>query len=137
MRFDNLNNRTMRNRIKPLLLYFAVILAITAGCSKSDGGKSVVTDYDERLLYGTWYCPSLGLYYEFDNSHTGRFYDANGDGKGYEWSLDKDVLQIKVKGEGVNVTVFETYIITSLSSSTMKCHDELTPSESLTFNKQS
>lgn len=129
-------NGTMKKNISSLLLCIIAMLAITTSCTKESVKKSVDIDYDERLLHGTWYCSSLGLFYEFSDAHAGKFYDSNGDGKSYEWTLNKDVLKLQVKGEGVNVTVFETYIITSLNALVMKCHDELEPSEILIFNKQ-
>ena len=124
----------MRNRYAVLLssLVLLVTMALLAGCSKSDDDES----YDESLLYGTWYCAEMDLYYEFSGTHEGRYHDAAGDGKDFSWSLDGDVLQLKVHGESVTVIVFETFVITSLNTSVMTCYDQQDPSARYTFKMQ-
>lgn len=110
----------------------AVLLMLSAAsCSKTDD-----EEFDESLLYGTWYCGEIGLYYEFSGTHSGRFYDSSGDGKEYTWILDDDILQLRVQGETVSVTVFETYVLKSLNTSVMVCYDEQDPSTILTFRIQ-
>ena len=117
--------------------YFCLALigisALLFSCSKSDEEYS---DFDEKLLYGTWFTPDEGLYYEYQSDYTGRFYDENGDGKSYSWNLEKNVLQMKVSGEEVHVSVFETFIIVSLNSSKMICYNEQDQLKtSITFNR--
>ena len=101
------------------------------GCSSAVDDRS--KDYDESLLYGEWYCQSIGLNYQFKGDHTGRYYDNDGNGRSFTWNLTGDVLQIKAQGEVIHVDVFETYIITSLKVGSMTCYDEQNPSEILTF----
>ncbi len=123
----------MRQIYGRLLLLVTTALLIMAGCTP-EGGKD--KEFDESFLYGKWYCSQIGLFYEFNGSHTGKYYDSNDDGKSFEWTLDKNALQIKALGENVHVIAYETYIITSLNTSTMVCYDEQDPGETLTFRIQ-
>lgn len=110
---------------KAIRIFSTLLLAVfaVAGCMKPDSGEQE-SGIDVNLLYGTWNCSAIGLSYDFNRDYTGRYYDENGDGKSFTWSLDGNILQIKASGEGIHVIAFETYIITSLTAGTMKCYDE-------------
>jgi len=89
-----------------------------SGCKDED------ENIDTTLLYGTWYCQALELYYTFNEDASGRYYDKNGDGLTFTWELSDSRLEILVKGEMINVAAFETYVITSLDATRMLCHEE-------------
>lgn len=116
----------IRHFIGTACLFMVVILLV--GCTK--------TEIDQELLYGTWFCQDLGLYYTFNEDYSGRYYDAGNNGKSYTWSLDDDRLEIKAHGDMINVVAFETYIIESLDSKEMKCYEESYSSVKYTFKKQ-
>ncbi len=121
----------MKKSLKILGLSLVVTLFTLSGCFLDDD-----PEYDEALIYGKWYCKSIGLYYTFNSNYNGRYEDINGDGKNFKWTLIGDAIEIEAKGDNINVNAYETYIITSLSVSKMECYDRLDPKEKLIFIKQ-
>ena len=114
-------NRT-KKKILRLSAVMVCVMALFAGCAK--------TDFEEELLYGTWYCADYegGFYYTFNQDHSGSYRDTNGDGKTYTWTLSDQYLDITVKGSGVNVAAIETYVIESLSANKLVWYDQNDPS---------
>lgn len=111
-----------KKKILRLWAVMVCVMALFAGCSK--------TDFEEELLYGTWYCAEYegGFYYTFNHDHTGSFQDKNGDGLSYTWTLSDEYLDITVKGSGINVAAIETYVIESLSANKLVWYDQNDPS---------
>lgn len=120
----------MKRHLRHFLDLTCLVIAVTllSGCKKDE--------IDKELLYGTWYCPDLALYYTFNEDYSGRYYDSANAGKSYTWSLDDDRLEIKAHGDMINVVAFETYIIESLDDKEMKCHEEGYSSSIYTFTRQ-
>lgn len=120
----------MKKGLKILIFTLVVTLFGVTGCFFDDD-----PEYDEALIYGEWYSENIGLFYRFNADYSGRYYDNNNEGKNFTWHLDGDAIEIKAQGENINVIAFETYIITDLSDSKMKCYDQVS-SEKYTFTKQ-
>lgn len=121
----------MKRKLVRLSLILICTLAFFANCTKED--------YNEEMLYGRWYCDNvngLKLYYTYNSDHTGRYADKDNYGKNYTWSLAKDVLEMRVTGNGVNVTDYEVFIITSLTENEFKCYDERDSSSKYTFTRK-
>lgn len=121
----------MKKSLIRLSLVIICTLALFVNCTKEE--------YNEEMLYGRWYCDNvngLKLYYTYNNDHTGRYADKDDYGKNFTWSLDGDVLEMKILGDGVNVTAYEVFIITSLSDNEFRCYDEGDSSSKYTFTRK-
>lgn len=118
----NMKEDRTKTKILRISALLVCVMALFAGCSK--------TDFEEELLYGTWYCAEYegGFYYTFNHDHTGSFQDKNGDGLSYTWTLSDEYLDITVKGSGINVAAIETYVIESLSANKLVWYDQNDPS---------
>ena len=114
-------NRT-KKKIFRLSAVMVCVMALFAGCAK--------TEFEEELLYGTWYCAEYegGFYYTFNPDYTGNYKDKEGAGKTFTWTLSDNYLDITAKGSGINVAAIETYVIESLSASKLVWYDQNDPS---------
>lgn len=121
----------MKKNLKRVIAVLAAVIISFASCGPLE-------DFDEELLYGKWYCSSMGLYYTFNSNGSGRYQDSNGDGKNFDWSLYGDELEIEIHADSdeFDITAYETYIITALDGSTMTCYEEGHKSTTYTFVKK-
>lgn len=129
--FNYNKSNNMKRKLLTALSISLVALFFTS-CTKEDN-----IEFDQSLLIGKW--KSGTVYERYDSDNSGATWDTSDDvteeeAQVFTWTLVKDQLeQIHIIQNGGNVP--KTYVVTTLTASTLKYEDSVTGVEK-TFNKQ-